>query len=672
VQRLRRGNRSPGLNADLSTELQGELLNEFFTECDEHLANIREGLVQLEPSIGRAQADETVVNELFRDFHSFKGISGIAGLHAAEELAHTAEDYLRELTHGSITLSGRGVELLMQATQRLEQIASAFRMKEPLPAADALLASIREVSGKGEKTPGKAALGARPPLSIEEAQARGLVFCRFTFIPSKELDEKGVNITSVRARLSQTGEILQATPSVRGEGKLWFEFMVAMKEVPADIARWEADGIRAEVVEQGTPATPATPAEIGSAAPHSPFLAPSHVVRVDLPRLDDLMRIAGEMVIKRSRFEEELHRLSRKGEALDLGALKEVNVGFGRSLRELREAIMHVRMVPVAEIFARMPFVVRDLARESGKKARLAMEGQQTEIDKYLIERLKDPLLHLVRNSFSHGVELPEERKQAGKSEEATITLSAAISGDAVVIRVGDDGRGINQPAVLSRAADLGITLPEVVDTRALLEILCKPGFSTRAGADRAAGRGVGMEVVRNTVRELGGTLALETEEHQGAAFIIRVPLTLALAETVIVSTGNQTCAMPQTFVSEVLPVAETDIRQVNGVEVIAYRDGVLPVVRLASFFSMAQAPQPHRCVLVLHSDRGRSGLVVDKIHGQREVVVRAIRDPLIRATGVAGATELGDGRPVLILDGTAFLCGPVRPHLDPGAVSTN
>ncbi len=672
------------MNPDPSLELKGELLDDFFAECDEHLTHIRQSLVQLEPSIGKAQADQTVVEALFRNFHSFKGISAIVGLRVAEELAHATEDYLREVTHGSVILSEQGVELLMLATQRLEQIAGAFRLRQPLPATDELVTDLRKASGKSKakaRPEGKArakserttkeATGSVAPLSPsdEEARSRGLVLWKFTFVPSKELDARGVNINAVRSRLTERGEIIQATPQVRGDGSVAFEFVVGMKETPTDIADWEADGITAELLDQPNAANRAEAAPLME---HNPFIAPSHVVRVDLPRLDDLMRIVGEMVIKRSRFEEEVSRLSRRGEVLDVDALREVNVGLGRSLRELREAIMRVRMVPVAEIFARMPFVVRDLARESRKKARLTMGGQQTEIDKYLIEQLKDSLLHLVRNSFSHGVETPEERRAVGKSEEAVISLGAEASGDSVVITVGDDGRGISEQAILRRARELGVPIPEVVDNTALLEILCAPGFSTRTDADLAAGRGIGMAVVHNTVRQLGGTLALETEEGKGSRFIIRVPLTLAIAETLIVSASDQTCAVPQSYIKEVMPVAEEEIRKVNGVEVIPYRDGVLPVTRLSSFFRLARQPQQRMVVLVLNSDRGSSGLVVDRIHGQREIVVRPIRDPLIHAPGVAGATELGDGRPVLILDGAAFTSGAVRPNVEESSLKRN
>jgi two-component system chemotaxis sensor kinase CheA len=240
------------------------------------------------------------------------------------------------------------------------------------------------------------------------------------------------------------------------------------------------------------------------------------------------------------------------------------------------------------------------------------------------------------------------------------------------MITVADDGRGIDSKAVERRARELGITLPEATDNAGLLAILCAPGFSTRTEADLASGRGVGMGVVQSVVRELGGTLALESEELKGTRFIIRVPLTLAIAEALIVSASDQTCAVPQSCVTEVLPVTDEDLQWVNGTEVLRYRDGILPVIRLSSFFRLTGSKQPRRCVLVLNSDRGSSGLLVDRIHGQREVVVRAIRDPLIQSPGISGATELGDGRPVLILDGAAFTSGAVRPKLEIDPLDAN
>jgi two-component system chemotaxis sensor kinase CheA len=332
-------------------------------------------------------------------------------------------------------------------------------------------------------------------------------------------------------------------------------------------------------------------------------------------------------------------------------------------LRQLRESIMRIRLVPVGDVFARMAFVVSDLARESKKQARLRVEGQQTELDKYVLERLKDPLLHLVRNAFSHGVETPEERLAAGKPAEAAILLRASSTGDSAVIQVRDDGRGIDPLAVARRARAQGITVPDNPDAAQLLKILCAPGFSTRDDADRAAGRGVGMAVVAQTVGELGGSFLLESKQGQWTQFTLRLPLTLAIAQTFIVSSGEQTCAIPQICVSEVLHVESEQIRVINRGEVVPYRTGALPVTRLSSLFQLPASPGPRLCMLVLCSARGSRGLIVDRIQGQREVVVRSIRDPLGQTPGVVGATELGDGRPVLILDGEHLTRGAVRPH---------
>lgn len=655
----------------LPSGLQPELLEDFYGESDEHLKHIREALGLLERSIGKAQADLPVVEELFRNFHSFKGISAIVGLRAAEDLAHSAEDFLRELSGGRATPTSSGLELLMRATQKLEQIVVAFRSGSPLPDYERVTRELKEVAGgqttkntNGSATSANTSDGLDS--DIENARARGLVIWRCTFTPSRELDQRGVNVNSVRARLSGAGEILRANPKVFGEGEIAFVFLLGAQETPADITRWEADGISVELFEQNNsfpPEIPEGPGETPAEPAPSPFIAPSHVVRVDLNKLDDLMRIAGEMVIHRSRLDIQLDKAGRNGKHLEVEQLQEFHSAFGRSLRELREAIMRVRLVPVAEIFARMPFVVRDLARDTTKDVRLTLEGQQTELDKYLIERLKDPLLHLVRNAFSHAVESAEERIAAGKSPEANILLRAAARGDSVILQIRDDGRGIDPEIVARRAAELGLVVPTPLEGAGLLKLLCSPGFSTRGDADRAAGRGVGMAVVYNTVRELGGSIALESKVGKGTQFTLRLPLTLTVSETLIVSSGEQTCAIPQSFVTEVMQVAEDQIRTVNRVEVVPYRSGVLPVIRLSTMFHLEKTTRDRSALLVLSTERGSTGLVVDRIHGQKEVVVRAIRDPLVQVPGIIGATELGDGRPVLILDGTVLTSGAVRPH---------
>jgi two-component system chemotaxis sensor kinase CheA len=231
-----------------------------------------------------------------------------------------------------------------------------------------------------------------------------------------------------------------------------------------------------------------------------------------------------------------------------------------------------------------------------------------------------------------------------------------------VIIKVRDDGKGINANAIIQRAKQLGLKTPETVDSNAILNILCSPGFSTREDADRTSGRGVGMAVVQTTIQELGGKLTLESEEGKGTQFTLRIPLQVVIAETFLVSAAGQTCAVPQSSVREIFHATEEEIRMADGIEIISYRGGVLPITRLAGLFRLNSNARGVRCILVITSERGSVGLLVEKVLGQREVVVRAFRDPLIQVAGVSGATELGDGKPVLILDGAALTAGNVRP----------
>lgn len=657
------------MNADDAGGLQPELLDDFYAECDEHLTNIRNRLGALEVALARGEADPVALESLYRSAHSFKGNAAIVGLAPAEELAHAAENILRSLSRNESTVSTATLDLLGQTGHRLEQIVTAFRLRQPLPGTSDLLerlARFQPANGNGQKSAPVAApkpsASTRPPALPPGAQA-----WQATFAPSVELDRRGVNINSVRQRFAALGEIVTAAPAIR-DGQMRFEFTLALREIPTDLAAWEADGVTFRLVEATADATSSaalaagneasTPSETGGAVPSNLSIAPSHIVRVDLSRLDELMRITGEMVIERSRLEERIAKVSG-----DRSGLQEVNLAFTRSLRELRAALMRVRLVPVAEIFSRLPFVIRDLARDSGKKVRLVLEGEETEIDKYIVERLKEPLLHLVRNAVSHGIESPAERVAAGKPEEAVLLLRASAVGDAVQIQIRDDGRGVDAEKIAARARASGLPVPAELDEPAVLKLLCTPGFSTRDEADRTSGRGVGMAVVASTVQELAGHLTLGTETGQWTQFTLRLPLTLSIAETFIVSAAGQLCAVPQGFIEEIVQIDRGDVRMISHVEVVPYRGGLLPLVRLRNLFGAAPATQTKMPVLVIGSERGSTGLVVDRVQGQREVVVRPLQDPLVRVPGISGATELGDGRPVLILDPATLTAGAVRPR---------
>ena len=662
------------MNEARTTVFDPQLLDDFFAEADEHLLRIRVGLEQLDSSVGKPQPDRAVVKELFGQFHSLKGICALIGLGPAEAVAHAAEDCLRLMRDGQFQLSASGLEVLITAARKLEQIVAAFGSHKPIPDHESILALMAQecrIAAAPEIAPKPAIDTAPTDLSEQAAKAKaeGKLLWVYRFTPTKELHSAGINVNSVREELSRLGEILKATPQVKGEQGLSFEFLVATTQAPDGLTAWQAKGITIAACEQPTGAPPDTSLDrAAEGRDQNPFLAPSHIVRVDLKHLDDLMRITGELVIHRFRLETQLAKVSGQTGQADLSGVQEVSSGLARSLKELRNAIMRVRLVPVAEIFARMPFVVRDLATATRKKAKLRLEGQDTAIDKFVIERLKDPLLHLVRNAFSHGVESAEERVAAGKPEEATIELSARTAGDSVIIQIKDDGRGISHERIVERARNLGLPIPATVDDQAILQIICTPGFSTREDTDRASGRGVGMTVVQGAIRELGGNLTLETHNTHGTQFTIRLPLTLAIADTLIVSAAGQKCAIPQSFVREIVHANETDVQLANGIEVIPYRDGILPILRLAKIFRLASQPKTRSCVLVVCSERGSVGLLTEEVLGQREVVVSALRDPLIQVSGISGATELGDGKPVLILDAAMLTAGSVRPPQFEGA----
>jgi len=328
---------------------------------------------------------------------------------------------------------------------------------------------------------------------------------------------------------------------------------------------------------------------------------------------------------------------------------------MGRQLRDLREGVMRVRMVQIGEIFERMRFVVRDLAREGGKHVVLDVLGRETEIDKFLVERMMDPLLHLVRNAVSHGLEPPDERQAQGKPPEARLTLQAMTTGENVVIEIADDGRGIDQARVRERAKARGLLDSDnALDNDALLHLICLPSFSTRIEADRESGRGVGMDVVKRAVEALSGTLSLSTEKGKGTRFRMELPLTLAIADALIVAVSGQTYAVPQTIVREVIEVEPSAVRALERNEIIAYRDGALPLLRLEKVFNLEKAGNSHNGsfhVFVTGAGGNALGFAVDKILGHREIVVRGISDPLAQVPGIAGATDLGDERVVLILD---------------------
>lgn len=648
-----------------------EFLEDYFAECEEHLVIVRNGLLGLEQFVARAPVEPAALEELFRAFHSLKGISGMVGLQEAELLAHEMESYLRALREDQIPLSEEGAEGLIAGTRMLEEVIGARRGRSAIPDVTrmierlaALVPRFEAATGETEKAVGfsGAGLAAADKARLASALQNGARIWRCRFTPNPALADRGVNVNTIRARLQQHGELIHSAPLIAAEGVV-FEFIVAASAEDEVLAAWQDDGVTSRLYESTAPAPTAArqngEPRSGNAQPRAAgaLSVPSNLVRVDLSRLDELMRMVGDLVISRARLKDHLDRVERMMPAAEWRALQETNLLIERQLRDLREGVMRARMVPIGETFDRMRFVVRDLARERERKIHLDLIGRETEIDKFLVERLMDPLLHLVRNAVAHGLEPAEERRAGGKSPEGRLWLRAATAGETVVIEIEDDGRGIDARRVEARARDAGLLGPgEAMSEPLLLDILCAPGFSTREGTDRASGRGVGMAVVKKTIEDLGGSLAMETAAGQGTRFTLRLPLTLAITDALIVAVGGQRFAVPQTVVQEVIEVPLADIKPIEKNEIILYRGGALPVVRLARLFGLAETEPQMMYAFVIGSGVNAVGIAVDRILGLREIVVRAIADPLLQVPGIAGATELGDGKAVLILNAAGLI----------------
>jgi len=712
-------------------------LDDYFAECEEHITTIRKYLLSIEPLVNQSQIDRSILDKLFANFHSVKGLSGMVGLKEAEQLAHEMESYLRDLRDQKVSLTTEGMDALIDGSKMLEQVITTHRTQNPMPdivpvinklqtifysnSAPKITPEITEtITEKASEEQPITSAFTLPSLKlkpeeinqIELALNNGDKAWQFQFIAGKGKTEQGINVNSIRERLQGIGELIHASPRMMDNGSVSFNFVIISNVSETTFAAWEADGliyapyvkikeiseeINIEISEDEPRENVKIQAEISSVLPTtSPIIptapsaspapvynnpvttsAPSNFVRVDLAKLDDLMRMVGELVTTRARLEDKLKNLKNRLPAVELRTLRETHLTLERQLRDLREGVMQVRLVQIGEIFTRMQFVIRDLAKENQKQITLELSGQNTKIDKFVVERMMNPMMHLVRNAVSHGLESEIERQRCGKPIEGKIALRAFTAGEMVVIEVEDDGRGVDVEAVINRAKQQGLidelTPTQQIDNSTILDIICSPCFSTREQADLTSGRGVGMAVVKNTVTELGGFITLDTEIGKGTRLTIQLPLTLSIANALIVSVCGQYYAIPQSSVREVLAINQQQITLLENNEIIAHRGAILPLVRLALIFNLIPGNQelvnlktPNQTspstsqssnlhLIVVGNGLNAVAIAVDRIIGQQEIVVRPLTDPLVQVNGITGATELGDGRVVLIVDTLAL-----------------
>lgn len=629
-------------------EFLESFLEDYYAECDEHLLSIRKALLSIEESLGSGDLDKEILERLLRNFHTIKGLSAMVGISQAEELSHNMEDILKGLKRGELSINKEILEILNRGIKELENIIVAKREGNPLPDIANISRRLKEIvlTGKREKVQ-----EGKSDDAIDKKVEEGFDIWIVRFTPSQDLIEKGINVELVRSKLEEIGEIIRVEPKIGLDKKISFEFFLATRRKDeSKISLLKDYGIEYQLYRAGADLSKAEQVE----GRKSFFISPSNFVRVDILKLENLMQILGELVVTKSRLENNLKGIEGVIPPQSQRELEETNHLLERYLRELRESLVNMRLVPMREVFDRMRFVINDLIRESNKRINLEITGEETEVDKFIVERLIDPILHLVRNAVSHGIEPEEERIKKGKPPAGKLSLRAYTVGETIGIEVEDDGRGINPSIIAKKALELGIIKEEseVNGTDKIIDIICSPDFSTREETDRASGRGVGMAIVKSTITELGGSLSLKTEIDRGTCFTIQLPITLTIIEAIIVKVGEQRYAVPLSSVKEIVEIYQDQIIEFGNERFVPYRDKTLPVLYLSEIFNMkGDNNRRKRYALVTGEGEKVIGIVVDRVLAIKETVVRPIVDPLVRNPVISGATDLGDGRLILILN---------------------
>jgi two-component system chemotaxis sensor kinase CheA len=684
---------------------------EFVSEAEEILERMRDDLSDLADRRGQgADVDPELVNRLFRSAHSLKGLSGMFGLDGVSELSHHLEDVLDGLRMGrtaiderALALLDESVALVAQTLEKLEEGAEAGLDEQAAeliaridlwaqapkqggdgepeldlePAIQRALTEyeehrLRENLGRGRRI--VVVEASFDILSFEEGLAeltgaiRGVGEVLSTLPSPGESPESQIRFSllvatdlaldSLTARLELAdGAVRPASRSgseaPRGRGEAKPKASETAAPAPEAAAAARAENLDAEVDAASGDADPLAGGDLGS------LKSISETVRVDIRKLDELMNLVGELVIQRSAIAKLARQLRQEAATARIGAeLEKIHKGLERKLQELQAGVLEVRMVPLRQVFEKLSRVVRRLRRDTDKEVRLEIRGADTELDKLIVEELVDPLMHVVRNAFDHAIETAEERLGAGKPREGSIRLEAYQRGNDVVIAATDDGRGIDAEAVHRRAIERGVVdAGDHLSRREILDLVFAPGLSTRNEVTETSGRGVGMDVVRANITALGGVVDVASEPGRGTTVTMTLPITLAIIQALIVGVAGERFAIPLNSVRETLLVDPAEIQRSDGRELLNLRGEALPLRRLASEFSLVETRREQKpYAVVLGIGDARLGLLVDRLEGQQDVVIKPIQGPIRSVRGIAGATEVGDSGAVLVLDVSALV----------------
>jgi two-component system chemotaxis sensor kinase CheA len=607
----------------------------FLTESRDHLTTYNHLLLAWEKEPTRAEG----VEGIFRAVHTIKGMAGAMGYSGVAELAHRLESALDALRSGSREARAETFDLLFRAGDALEKGIAAAVGGGEAGAEEKLLAALEEIAGSKAGAAGPARVSQ--PVVVAPGSGRAV---RVTLRPEAPI--KGARAMLILKRVEPLGAIGALQPAAAAleaegfDGNFAFRLESAVPEEEIEAAIRGAGDVAS--VEIQAEEAREVQAEAGR----------TRHIRVDLRRLDELMNQIGELAIARVRLQTLVARR-------DDPELDDVAVRVGRLAGALQSEIIAARMTPVWQVFDRFPRMVRDLARSTGKQVDFRVEGKEIELDRAILDEIADPLVHLLRNAVDHGIEPPEDRARAGKAPQGRLTLAAVRERSTVAIRVSDDGRGVDRGRVLARAKELGLAESgaEQVSDEDLYRLLMRSGFSTAREVTDVSGRGVGIDVVATAARALGGSLEIRSEEGRGTTFALRLPVTLAIVRALLARVGNETYAMPLTHVAETVEPPPEEIQKVQGKEALLLRGRLVPLVRLGQLLGAAGGAVGRRSpVIVLEVGERRSGILVDALVGQQEIVVKNFEAPRGMLPVFSGATILGDGRPALILDAAGLL----------------
>ncbi len=614
----------------------------FLAESREHLNACNGSLLEWE----RAPASVEPVDRVFRAIHTIKGMAATMGYAGVAQLAHSAENLLDSLRHERVPATPAVFQLLFRAVDALggavERTAAGTEVE-----ADAGLIAELDAAAAGPISGVAGASADAPPAPAESRSRRASDAPRSRPVQvtiRAAAVMRGARAALVLRRAEGLGAVSGLRPPAAQlerdefDGRFFFRLQTKLPDAEIAAALAALGDVEAVQVEE--------------AAPDADGGGRGRQIRVDLRRLDALMKHVGELVVAKNRL------TALSGEGGD-PTLIELSERIARLVSSMQTEVLAARMTPVGEVFERFPRLARDLSRDLGKQIRFDMEGEEIELDRSILDEIGEPLLHLIRNAADHGIEPSPQRVSAGKPAEGRILLSATRERNTVAIRVVDDGRGIDRERILAKARHEGVA-PGELDTLTddlLVRVLARPGFSTAKSVSGVSGRGVGVDVAMTRVRALGGTLEVRSELGRGSTFLIRVPLTLAIVRALLAEAGGERYAVPLAYVAETVEFDRRAVTAVRDREALVVRDQVIPTVHLRDLVSAtSQARSARQPTVILEVGERRTALVVDALLGQQDIVVEPFDAPRGMPSFIGGATILADGNPALILDAAAVL----------------